>query len=107
MEYSQVGKRIRQYRIEKNMTQVMLAEKAGLSEAAIYSYETGKRLPALEPLIQLSNALDVPADSLLCDYLNNAPTSTNGGIMDRVDLLPKLERDRILRIINALIAAVK
>lgn len=107
MEYSQVGKRIRQYRLEKNMTQVMLAEKSGLSEAAIYSYETGKRLPALEPLIQLSNALDVPTDSLLCDYLNNAPASTNGGIMDRVDMLPKPEKDRILKIINALINAVK
>ena len=107
MEYSQVGKRIRQYRLEKNMTQVMLAEKAGLSEAAIYSYETGKRLPALEPLIQLSNALEVPTDSLLCDYVNSVSYGKTGGIMDKMDRLPKPEKERILRIMDALVAAAR
>ena len=29
----------------------MLAEKSGLSEMAIYSYETGKCLPSLEMLV--------------------------------------------------------
>ena len=106
MEYSLVGKRIRQFRLEKNMTQVMLAEKSGLSEAAIYSYETGKRLPALEPLINLSNALDVPTDSLLCDYLNNVKPSANGGLMDRMERLPKPEKERILKIMDALVKAV-
>ena len=107
MEYSQVGKRIRQYRLENNMTQVMLAEKSGLSEAAIYSYETGKRLPALEPLIQLSNALNISTDTLLCDYVNNVSSGKTGGIMDRVDSLPKPEKDRILRIMDALVAAAR
>ena len=41
MEYSMVGKRIKEYRLANKMTQVMLAEKTGLSEMAIYSYETG------------------------------------------------------------------
>ena len=50
---------------------------------AIYSYETGKRLPALEPLVLLSNALNVLTDTLLCDYVENQNKSHSDGIMEK------------------------
>ena len=104
MEYSMVGKRIKEYRLANKMTQVMLAEKTGLSEMAIYSYETGKRLPALEPLVLLSNALNVSTDTLLCDYVENQNKSRSDGIMEKVNNLPEKEQERILRIMDALVA---
>ncbi|MBP3856182.1 MAG: helix-turn-helix transcriptional regulator [Ruminiclostridium sp.] len=105
MEYSMVGKRIKEYRLANKMTQVMLAEKTGLSEMAIYSYETGKRLPALEPLVLLSNALNVSTDTLLCDYVENQNKPSNNGIMERVNNLPEKEQERILKIMDALVSA--
>lgn len=99
-----VGKRIKEYRLANKMTQVMLAEKTGLSEMAIYSYETGKRLPALEPLVLLSNALNVSTDTLLCDYVENQNKSRSDGIMEKVNNLPEKEQERILRIMDALVA---
>ena len=105
MEYSMVGKRIKEYRLANKMTQVMLAEKTGLSEMAIYSYETGKRLPALEPLVLLSNALNVSTDTLLCDYVENQNKAPNNGIMEKVNNLPEKEQDRIMKIVDALVAA--
>ena len=104
MELTNVGKRIREQRLMHNLTQVELAEKAGLSEMAIYSYETGKRLPALEPLVQLSNALNVTPDTLLCDYLHEQ-SPANEKIMDKISRLTEPDQERILKIMDALMSA--
>lgn len=100
-----VGKRIKEIRLENKMTQVMLAEKSGLSEMAIYSYETGKRLPALEPLVLLSNALNVSPEALLCDYIDNRTSINGNSILNKVNSLPEQDRDRILKIMDALVSA--
>lgn len=84
-----VGKRIKEYRLANKITQIMLAEKTGLGEMAIYSYETGKRLPALEPLVLLSNALDVSSDDLLCDYVENKSSGNGSVITEKISNLPK------------------
>ena len=83
----------------------MLAEKTGLSEAAIYTIETGKRAPGLESLILLSKALNTSVDSLLTDYVDDPVTVKGNGILDKVNRLPKKEQDRILKIMDALVAA--
>ena len=105
MEYSMVGKRIKEIRLENKMTQVMLAEKTGLSEMAIYSYESGKRLPALEPLVLLSNALNVSPEALLCDYVDNLSGMKGNSILNKVNRLSSQDRDRILKIMDALVSA--
>ncbi len=107
MEYSMVGKRIKEIRLENKMTQVMLAEKTGLSEMAIYSYESGKRLPALEPLVLLSNALNVSPEALLCDYIDNLVSVKGNSILNKVNSLPSPDRDRILKIMDALVSAAE
>ena len=107
MEYSMVGKRIKEIRLENKMTQVMLAEKSGLSEMAIYSYESGKRLPALEPLVLLSNALNVSPEALLCDYVDNLASVKGNSILNKVNSLPSQDRDRILKIMDALVSAAE
>ncbi|MEQ8200691.1 MAG: helix-turn-helix domain-containing protein [Syntrophomonadaceae bacterium] len=60
-----VSKRIQKLRKERNMSQTMLAEKAGLKPPAISQYESGVRSPNFESLVKLSNALGVPSDYLL------------------------------------------
>ncbi len=60
-----VSKRIQKLRKERNMSQAMLAEKAGLKPPAISQYESGVRSPNFESLVKLSNALGVPGDYLL------------------------------------------
>lgn len=62
-----VSQRIQKLRKERNMSQAMLAEKAGLKPPAISQYESGVRSPNFESLVKLSNALGVPGDYLLMD----------------------------------------
>ena len=39
---SEIGGRLREYRLQRNLTQQTLAERAGLSRRAVYAAETGR-----------------------------------------------------------------
>lgn len=60
-----ISNRIQKLRKDRNLSQAMLAELAGLKPPAISQYESGARSPNFESLIKLSNALGVPSDYLL------------------------------------------
>lgn len=54
-----LGSAIKQLRNKKNLSQVELAAKAGLSQTALSQIEKGKR-PGINTLKKLSVALDIP-----------------------------------------------
>lgn len=68
-----VGSKIYQLRKASGLTQVQLGEKAGVSEAAIRSYETGARKPKQEHLERIAKALGVRHEALH-DYGLETPT---------------------------------
>lgn len=50
---------IKKYRIEKNFTQEILSEKAGISCDYLSEIERGKRIPSLKRLCMISDALQI------------------------------------------------
>ena len=56
-----IGKRIKELRNAKGMTQSDLAEKCGLNRNSIYNYEKGKLTPKVVHIEKLAAALDVAA----------------------------------------------
>ena len=58
------GNFLKQLRIEKNMNQTELAEKLGLSQKNISSYETNRTRPDYEVLIKISELFNVSLDYL-------------------------------------------
>lgn len=58
------GERLKQLRIEKNLTQKQLAAKTGTSERGLQNYEMGIRNPAYDVLIALADYFDVSLDFL-------------------------------------------
>lgn len=64
-----LGKRIRQKRKGKKLTQEVLAEKVDVGTTHISHIETGYTKLSLKTFISIANALDVSADELLCDYV--------------------------------------
>lgn len=54
-----IGKKIRQERTYKKLSQKQLAEKVGMSEPAIRNYELGNRKPSQKQIELIANALDV------------------------------------------------
>ncbi|HCC78496.1 MAG: hypothetical protein A2X25_09265 [Chloroflexi bacterium GWB2_49_20] len=55
-----LGKRIREARLESNMSQAKLAEKAYFKQSSISKIEAGTRSVAAEEILYLSYALDKP-----------------------------------------------
>ena len=70
MDYSKLGKRIREERLRLHLTQEHLSEAVGISTAYLGQIERGERSVTLDKLIPLSNYLGVTVDFLLTDYIN-------------------------------------
>ncbi len=69
-----LGKRIRELRQEKNISAQKLADGAGVQASFINQLEHGDKIPSFGTLIDILNTLQVSADELLYDYLNERPT---------------------------------
>lgn len=66
------GRRLRELRKERGLTQEALAEEADLSGNYISDLELGLKVPSLTILVQLSQALDVATSVLLADFTREA-----------------------------------
>lgn len=60
----ELGKRIRSYRLKKDMTQEQLAEKLGLSPQAVSKWELGSAMPDITLLPELSKLFGISIDEL-------------------------------------------
>ena len=77
------GQRLREQRQNQGLTMEQLAEKANLSTNFIGAIERGLKEPSLSTLISILNALDIPADVLLRDYVGTASHVTDDEICTR------------------------
>lgn len=66
-----LGKQLRARRIEMNLTRSQLAQELHITPSAVANYENGISSPKTDILISLMLALDVDANYLFQDYLNN------------------------------------
>lgn len=83
-----VGKRLKQLREELNMTQKELADKLGISRAAVGLYEQGKRNVDNDTLLKLSEIFNVSADYLLGNTDIKTPVDKiSSALSDDPDLL--------------------
>ena len=69
MDYTRLGKRIKEERLRLNLTQEKLSEKVGISTAYLGQIERGERCITLDKLIPLADYLGVTVDFLLTDYI--------------------------------------
>jgi len=69
--------RLRDAREMRDLSQLELAERARLQQAAISHYESGSRRPSLQNLKRLSEALEVTTDYLVgrSESAESTPTS--------------------------------
>ena len=80
-----IGKRVKEVRGIKHLSQAELAECINMSVTYISHIETAKKRASLEALVRISNALDVTIDQLL--YGNQ----TNDSSEYRLDLIQLLD----------------
>lgn len=61
-----IGRRIREAREKRDLTQPQLATRIGSTQKSVSSWETGRTEISLLDILRICNALDVSADYLLC-----------------------------------------
>lgn len=66
-----IGKRIKEARLNMNLTQEELAEKVNIDPKFVSHLERGVGFPSLETFIKIAEALKVSMDSLITDDKNN------------------------------------
>ena len=65
VDHVKFGKRIRELRIEQNMTQVLLAAKVGVDRSYLGFLERGERNPSFDIILKIAKALGLKPDELL------------------------------------------
>lgn len=81
------GQRLREQRIQHGLTLEQLAEKSELSSNYIGMVERGLKEPGLATIVKLLNALNISADTLLCDLVPSASHVTDDEIRKRLGRL--------------------
>ena len=99
MNQKAIGRRIKAAREKKRLTQERLAELVDLSPMHVSVIERGVKLPKLETLINIANILDVSADELLQDVVNN---QTKLYVSEASELIEQLSREDQRRVLAAL-----
>lgn len=100
--------RLRQLRIQQNLSQVELAERAGISSIHISRYERGLSKPAAEKLQRLAEVLEVSGDYLYEGAETGAARVKLGDrkvleMFKEVEELPDKDRAYILQVLEDLL----
>lgn len=103
VELKSIGRNIRKYRLMRKLRQADLAEKADLSINYVGAIERGEKLPSLETLLVIINALGVSADMILADVIDNGYAVKDSLLAEKLDKLSAEDRTRIYDVIDTMV----
>jgi transcriptional regulator with XRE-family HTH domain len=83
VDYTMIGRRIKDARKDKKVTQEQLAERSGLSTNHISHIEIGSSPLSLKALLSICDALSITADSILYDSLTQINRSQQYANIDK------------------------
>ncbi len=95
-----IGSRLKKARVAKHLTQEQFAELVGLSAGYIGMIERGIREPSLPTFLDIISALEVTADSVLCDAVDYVSGSRLAEYDSYIDKLPKAKREKFFKMLD-------
>ena len=98
-----VGARIKAARKVRRLTQAELAQEVDITPKYLSNIECGAKVPKLETFIEIANALEVDANTLLVDVLTVSSAIISTEISEQLAALSPHERKRIKRIFDVMI----
>ena len=103
MELESIGRNIRKYRLMKKLRQEDLAERTNLTNNYIGAIERGEKLPSLETLIVIINALGVSADMILVDVIDTGYEVKDSLLAEKLSELSAEDRAKIYDVVDTMI----
>lgn len=101
LDYAAIGKRVRDARKEKGLSQESLAEIVGLSTSHICHIECGTTKPSLDAVVRIANALHVTVDRLLSDNMEVPYDSFRMDILAELEDLSEQEKAGFLEVVRS------
>ena len=102
LNYLIIGKRIKEARRKKRLSQAQLCEIVDLSDGYISYIETASKCVSLDVLVRIANALDVTVDELLAEnLLTNRQACLNGEYSDLLGDCNAYERRVLIEMTRA------
>jgi transcriptional regulator with XRE-family HTH domain len=108
-----LGQRLARLRKERGLTQKQVAERTGLIQELVSSYELDKLRLNAEMVVRFAEVLEVTTDELLRPKKKNAPAPKRQPSlnllrrMERIESLPRYHQRALLTTIDNFIAAVQ
>ena len=109
-----IGERIRDYRKKAGLSQKELGKKLDVSQQHIAQYENGKRMPKLDTLKKIANALEIDINDLLENdifpfdpdlretYVNFDNNARHHLLIHHYNEMGRIGRDALLEILSYL-----
>ncbi|HVO81618.1 MAG TPA: helix-turn-helix transcriptional regulator [Terriglobales bacterium] len=97
-DWTELGERIRQWRLARGMNQQQLAEASGLTQSGLYRLEKGQTNPQLTTLQQIASALQCSVRELLCGKCDS--DSYFAAVVQRVKRIVESEDDAARQILE-------
>ena len=102
MDGKAVGRRIKEAREKRHLTQEELAARIAVSPTHVSVIERGTKIPRLDTFVAIANALEVSGDALLLDVVDHAAESQASDLSAALEGLPWEEKRRILKVVRTL-----
>ena len=102
MDGKAVGRRIKEAREKRHLTQEELAARIDISPTHVSVIERGTKIPRLDTFVAIANALEVSGDALLLDVADHAAESQASDLSAALEGLPWEEKRRILKVVRTL-----
>lgn len=102
IDFKIIGKKLKETRISKGLTQEYIANMADVNTSHISNIENNRVKISLPTLIHVCNALDITVDYVLSTEYNDTLSAIDREILCQLQLYPVKTKEQILKIIQIL-----
>lgn len=102
INFDAIGKKLKEIRISKGLTQEYIANAADVNTSHISNIENGRVKISLTTLIHVCNALGTTVDYVLGNEYTDSSSSIDNAILSELQKCDKEMKERILKIVQAL-----
>ncbi len=100
MDIGMTGKRIKEARERRNITQEELADMINMSATHISVIERGIKVPKLDTFVAIANALEISCDELLSDSIEHPKFIIPDEVSKAITNLSPKDRNKIIKMIK-------
>ena len=105
LDYLKIGKRIKERRTEKGLTQEYVATKLNVNPSHISNIECGRAHPSLTALVQIANTLSCSVDCFIAHEYKmqeKKELSLDDKIMRKIQFFSTDQKEKMLKILDIL-----